>query len=489
MKKFFSMMAVIAAMFAFASCEATPDVDETPSSTKLATPVVEIVDVTETGFTAKWAAVEGATSYAISTNITDQKLVNTSEASYKFENLNKGEYTVRVKASGEGKEDSDFSEVKKVTITGATSADWFTQTVALVEDNAENRAMGRYPFNAVDFVWKGTGVKELVYGMFETEEIASMSDEDVVSSMQYSLDGEMLAEVNSAEGFARSFTGLQGSTSYTLFAYVTNEAGVKYLAKGSVTTAESQLTDQAKAWIGTWTAKSTEILAWVTVQSDKDLNGDLVVDEKDAYTDLQVKAGELPYELAITPYPGYTTVAYIDGLSVWGADMPNLAFFEIGNQGQNYLIVTNGLVLDEDYGIEWATVCELYGVTDQNGEAIPDGTLSFVGGSYDTFIFELTADGSVVCEMGEAYLNNEKTATCVSVSTDVYMASGNSYYLYGEDANGDGTLGDDEVFTEYHAGPISGFVKTADEVQTASVRKAAHAMPLKSNIGSSVIVK
>ena len=482
-------MAVIAAMFAFASCTDTPTDGVTPEAKKLATPVVEIVDVTETGFTAKWAAVEGATSYAISTNITDQKLVNTSEASCKFENLNKGEYTVRVKASGEGKDDSDFSEVKKVTITGATSADWFTQTVALVEDNAENRAMGRYPFNAVDFVWKGTGVKELVYGMFETEEIASMSDEDVVSSMQYSLDGEMLAEVNSAEGFARSFTGLQGSTSYTLFAYVTNEAGVKYLAKGSVTTAESQLTDQAKAWIGTWTAKSTEILAWVTVQSDKDLNGDQVVDEKDAYTDLQVKAGELPYELAITPYPGYTTVAYIDGLSVWGADMPNLAFFEIGNQGQNYLIVTNGLVLDEDYGIEWATVCELYGVTDQNGEAIPDGTLSFVGGSYDTFIFELTADGSVVCEMGEAYLNNEKTATCVSVSTDVYMASGNSYYLYGEDANGDGTLGDDEVFTEYHAGPISGFVKTADEVQTASVRKAAHAMPLKSNIGSSVIVK
>ena len=476
------MMAVIAAMFAFASCEATPDVDETPSSTKLATPVVEIVDVTETGFTAKWAAVEGATSYAISTNITDQKLVNTSEASYKFENLNKGEYTVRVKASGEGKEDSDFSEVKKVTLTGATSADWFTQTVALVEDNAENRAMGRYPFNAVDFVWKGTGVKELFYGMFETESIASMSDEEIVSNMQYSLDGEMLAEVNSAEGFARSFTGLQGSTSYTLCALATNEAGVKYLAKGSVTTTETQLTDQAKAWIGTWTAKSTEILAWVTV-TDEDINGDKVVDEKDAYTDLQVKDGEIPYELAITPYPGYTDFAFIDGLSVWGADMPNLAQFIIGQQGQNYLVVANGTILDEDYGIEWATVCEINGY-----DGIEDGTLSFVGGGYETFIFELT-DNGVACEMGSGYLNEEKTATYDAVSTDVYVAEGNSYYLYGEDTNEDGALGDDEVFTEYHAGAISGFVKTADEVQTASVRKAAHAMPLKSNISSSVIVK
>lgn len=476
-------MAVIAAMFAFASCETTPADGVTPEVTKLATPVVEIVDVTETGFTAKWAAVEGATSYAISTNIPDQKLVNTSETSYKFENLNKGEYTVRVKASGEGKEDSDFSEVKKVTLTGATSADWFTQTVALVEDNAENRAIGRYTFNAVDFVWKGTGVKELFYGMFETESIASMSDDEIISNMQYSLDGEMLAEVNSAEGFARSFTGLQGSTSYTLCALATNEAGVKYLAKGSVTTTETQLTDQAKAWIGTWTAKSTEILAWVTVQ-DEDINGDEVVDENDAYTDLQVQAGEIPYELAITPYPGYTDVAFIDGLSVWGADMPNLAFFVIGDQGQNYLVVTNGTIIDENYGIEWATVCEINGYT-----GIPDGTLSFVGGGYETFIFELTDNGEVVCEMGAGYLNEEKTATYDAVSTDVYVANGNSYYLYGEDANEDGALGDDEVFTEYHAGAITDFVKTADEVQTSSVRKAAHAMPLKSNIGSSVIVK
>lgn len=476
-------MAVIAAMFAFASCEATPDVDETPSSTKLATPVVEIVDVTETGFTAKWAAVEGATSYSLSTNIANQKMVTTNEVSYKFENLNRGEYTVRVKATGEGKEDSDFSEMVKVTLTGATSADWFTQTVALVEDSAENRKFGYYQFNAVDFVWKGTGVKELVYGMFETEKIASMSDEDIVSNMQSSLDGELLAEVNSAEGFARTFTGLQGSTSYTLCALATNEAGVKYLAKGSVTTTETQLTDQAKAWIGTWTAKSTEILAWVTV-TDEDINGDKVVDEKDAYTDLQVKDGEIPYELAITPYPGYTDFAFIDGLSVWGADMPNLAQFIIGQQGQNYLVVANGTILDEDYGIEWATVCEINGYT-----GIEDGTLSFVGGGYETFIFELTADGVVACEMGSGYLNEEKTATFEAVSTDVYVANGNSYYLYGEDTNEDGALGDDEVFTEYHAGAISGFVKTADEVQTASVRKAAHAMPLKSNISSSVIVK
>ena len=475
-------MAVIAAMFAFASCETTPDVSNEPESTKLATPAVEILDVTETGFSVKWNAVEGATSYTISTNIANQKMVNTAETSFTFENLNKGEYTVRVKATGEGKEDSDFSEQKKVKLTGATSIDWFTQTISLVEDTEENKALGRYPFNAADFSWKGTGVVELLYSMFLSEDIARMSEEDIVSQLKPA-DGKIITEVNSEEGATYSFTGLQGSTKYTLCAYVTNEAGLSFLAKNEITTTETQLTDQAKAWIGTWTAKSNEILAWVTVQSEKDLNGDEVVDENDAYIELQVQDGEIPYELAITPYPGYTDVAIIDGLSVWGADMPNLAFFEIGKQGQNRLVVTNGTVLDQNYGIEWATVCEINGY-----DGIPDGTLSFVGGGYETFIFELTADG-VVCEMGVGVLNEEGTATCTSVSTDVYVAGNGSYSLYGEDANGDGALGDDEVFSEYHAGPITGFVKTADEVQTASVRKAAHAMPLKSNISSSVIVK
>ena len=458
-------MAVIAAMFAFASCEATPDVDETPSSTKLATPVVEIVDVTETGFTAKWAAVEGATSYSLSTNIANQKMVTTNEVSYKFENLNRGEYTVRVKATGEGKEDSDFSEMVKVTLTGATSADWFTQTVALVEDSAENRKFGYYQFNAVDFVWKGTGVKELVYGMFETEKIASMSDEDIVSNMQSSLDGELLAEVNSAEGFARTFTGLQGSTKYTLCALATNEAGIQYLAKNDIVTAETQLTDQAKAWLGTWTAKTNEKMVW----SEEGIG---------------VADGELAHSLSITSVPGYADYVYIDGFSVWGEGlgMEALGQMAIGKNGENYLYIWNNVEIQQDNKgntLGWTTFSLI-----SNFSPEYDGQILSVGGDYPSHILELTEEG-VVCTMYVGSLDEQGVSRFEVVSNDLYWHVGDQIYLLEMDLNEDGET---EYFTEYHAGEIVDFVKTADEVVAPqSVRKANYTFN-KSQF-SSVVIK
>jgi predicted small lipoprotein YifL len=53
MRKFFSMMVALAAMFTFAACETTPE-EPTPSKgTKIDAPQVEITDVVEDGFTAK----------------------------------------------------------------------------------------------------------------------------------------------------------------------------------------------------------------------------------------------------------------------------------------------------------------------------------------------------------------------------------------------------------------------------------------------------
>lgn len=477
MKKFFSMMAVIAAMFAFASCETTPDVPNEPESTKLATPAVEILDVTETGFSVKWNAVEGATSYTISTNIANKKMVNTAETSFTFENLNKGEYTVRVKATGEGKEDSDFSEVKKVNLTGATSIDWFTQTISLVEDTEENKALGRYPFNAADFNWKGTGVVELLYSMFLSEDIARMSEEDIVSQLK-AADGEIITEVNSEEGATYTFTGLQGSTKYTLCAYVTNEAGLSFLAKNEITTAESELTDQAKAWLGTWTAKSTEKLVWYEFVSEED---------GETYMDIKADAGDMTYNLEIAPYPGYTDYAYIYGLSVWGETVPTIGVFYMDKNYNNYLITTNEVVLQEgsNYTIEWGSICVINGYP-----GIPDGTLSFVGGDYETFIFKMTENGPV-CIMGGGYLNEEGTATYEVFSSDIYMASGNNYSLYGQDFNENGELDEDEYFTEYHAGEIVDFVKTGEaQTQAMASRKAANAMPLNANYSyNSVVIK
>ena len=458
-------MAVIAAMFAFASCTDTPADGLTPEATKLATPVVEIVDVTETGFTAKWAAVEGATSYSLSTNIANQKMVTTNEVSYKFENLNRGEYTVRVKATGEGKEDSDFSEMVKVNLTGATSADWFTQTVALVEDTAENRKYGFYQFNAVDFVWKGTGVASVMYSLFEAESIKGWSDDEIANQLEGSLDGEMLAEVNSAEGFARTFSGLQGSTKYTLCALATNEAGIQYLAKNDIVTAETQLTDQAKAWLGTWTAKTNEKMVWSE-------EGIVVAD------------GELAHSLSITSVPGYADYVYIDGLSVWGEGlgMEALGQMAIGKNGENYLYIWNNVAIQQDNSgatLGWTTFALI-----SNYHPDYDGQLTPVGGDYPSHILELTEEG-VVCTMYVGSLDEQGVSRFEAVSNDLYWSDGQQIYILEMDLNEDGET---EYFTEYHAGEIVDFVKTADEVVAPqSVRKANYTFN-KSQF-SSVVIK
>ena len=459
------MMAVIAAMFAFASCADTPDMGVSPEVTKLATPVVEIVDVTETGFTAKWAAVEGATSYSLSTNIANQKMVTTNEVSYKFENLNRGEYTVRVKATGEGKEDSDFSEMVKVTLTGTTSADWFTQTVALVEDTAENRKYGYYQFNAVDFVWKGTGVASVMYSLFEAESIKGWSDDEIINQLEGNLDGESLVEVNSAEGFARTFTGLQGSTKYTLCALATNEAGIQYLAKNDIVTAETQLTDQAKAWLGTWTAKTNEKLVWSE-------EGIVVAD------------GELAHSLSITSVPGYADYVYIDGLSVWGEGLglEALGQMAIGKNGENYLYIWNNVAIQQDNSgatLGWTTFSLISNYhPDYDGQIVP------VGGDYPSHILELTEEG-VVCTMYVGTLDEQGVSRFEAISNDLYWSDSQQIYILEMDLNEDGET---EFFTEYHAGEIVDFVKTADEVVAPqSVRKANYTFN-KSQF-SSVVIK
>ena len=465
MKKFFSMMAVIAAMFAFASCETTPDVPNEPESTKLATPAVEILDVTETGFSVKWNAVEGATSYTISTNIANQKVVNTAETSFTFENLNKGEYTVRVKATGEGKEDSDFSEVKKVNLTGATSIDWFTQTISLVEDNEENKALGRYPFNAADFCWKGTGVVELIYGMFYAEDVAGMSEEDIVSQLK-PVDGAIITEVNSEEGANYCFEGLQGSTTYTLCTFVKNEAGITFLVKSNVTTTETEATEETKAWMGTWTAKSVETLVWSET-------GEITAGE-----------GEMAYDLSITTVPGYADYLLVDGFSVWGKGYGFDALGQVakGENGENYLYIWNGYEVARDSqsgaSLSWTSFSYI-----SNYSPEYDGLLLAVGGSYPSHIFEMTAEG-VVCYMYAGELNGGGKFDVFS--SDLYWGDeeGMIYiFEYDSDQNGES-----EYFTEYHAGAVVDMEKTGEAAAQAMASRKADVRFNKSQF-SSVVIK
>lgn len=319
MKKFFSMMMIAAAAISFAACgEDTPDgpVNPTPNGSKLETPAPEATEVAETEFTIAWEAVANADSYTVNLK---GKNYTTAETSYKFENMNAGEYTVRVKATGEGYKDSDFGQVV-VTLTGATSVTWFESSVAPAEENPEK---GYGPYNAVAFTWKGTGVKSLSYGLYISENLMSVDDETIKDALT-AIGAEDLAVVNSAEGLSAVIGPISGGTTYTMCLLAVNEAGIEFFSKEEVTTETAEASDAAKAWAGAWTVNSTK-------KYSIDQNGDgTVVDGAETFT------------VNITTSPNDPDEVVIDGWSVLGE-----GFTTYGSVEGDTLYILNGTYLGE----------------------------------------------------------------------------------------------------------------------------------------------
>ena len=319
MKKFFSMMMIAAAAISFAACgEDTPDgpVNPTPNGSKLETPAPEATEVAETEFTIAWEAVANADSYTVNLK---GKNYTTAETSYKFENMNAGEYTVRVKATGEGYKDSDFGQVV-VTLTGATSVTWFESSVAPAEENPEK---GYGPYNAVAFTWKGTGVKSLSYGLYISENLMSVDDETIKDALT-AIGAEDLAVVNSAEGLSAVIGPISGGTTYTMCLLAVNEAGIEFFSKEEVTTETAEPSAEAQAWVGTWTVNSTQ-------KYSIDQNGDgTVVDGAETFT------------VNITTSPNDPDEVVIDGWSVLGE-----GFTTYGSVEGDTLYILNGTYLGE----------------------------------------------------------------------------------------------------------------------------------------------
>ena len=319
MKKFFSMMMIAAAAISFAACgEDTPDgpVNPTPNGSKLETPAPEATEVAETEFTIAWEAIANADSYTVNLK---GKNYTTAETSYKFENMNAGEYTVRVKATGEGYKDSDFGQVV-VTLTGATSVDWFESSVAPAQENPEK---GYGPYNAVAFTWKGTGVKSLSYGLYLSENLMGVDNKTIQDALT-AIGAEDLAVVNSAEGLSAVIGPISGGTTYTMCLLAVNEAGIEFFSKEEVTTETAEASDAAKAWAGAWTVNSTK-------KYSIDQNGDgTVVDGADTFT------------VNITTSPNDPDEVVIDGWSVLGE-----GFTTYGSVEGDTLYILNGTYLGE----------------------------------------------------------------------------------------------------------------------------------------------
>ena len=392
MKKFFSMMMIAAATFAFAACTPSdePTDDPKPAGKKLETPA-PTAEAGDTFFTVSWEAISGADSYTLNCK---GKNYTTAETSYKFENLNAGDYTVRVKATGAGREDSDFGSVT-VTLTGATSVNWFESSCKPAE---VNEAEGYGPYNAIEFTWKGTNVKSLAYGLYYADNLIGVSDTDIKNALTL-VDDKTLAAVNSAEGLTSVLGPVDGGTTFAMCLLVTNAEGIEFFSKQEVTTLTAEPSEATKAWIGTWTVNSTQ------KYSINDQGEGTVLEQADSFT------------VTITPSASNPDEVVIDGFSVLGE-----GFITYGSVEGETLYILNGtnLGMSEDgafyyYWLGWYD----FGITI---DAYPSNIVT-LNGTSATSTNEMTF-----------YDENNNEVPVVCYASDVFGVTdgGNIYFLIPE---------------------------------------------------------
>ena len=327
MKKFFSMMLIAMATISMVACsESKTDEGKgqggNTTGAKLETPAPVVDEKGDTFVVVSWEAIEGAQSYKL---ILKGKFYNTNETSYKFENLNAGTYTIMVQAIGEGSDTSEFGSVV-VEITGATEVDWFTVTAQPAEVNEEE---GIGPYNAIDFVWKGTGVKTLAYGLYYADQLIGVSQSEIKAALTDVDDAEVIADVNSEEGFAGTFGPIDGGTNFAMCVCVTNNDGLEFFTMVEVATETAEPSEAAQAWIGTWEVKSTQ------KYSIDQTGAGTVVEEADTFTVTITAGASDPNEVIVDGWSvlgeGFITVGEVEGDTLFILNGTNLGASEDGS--------------------------------------------------------------------------------------------------------------------------------------------------------------
>jgi hypothetical protein len=365
-----------------------------PTESKLATPSVSISDVSETGFTAKWNNITGADKYTVNCN---GKSYSTTNTSYTFNNLEAGNYVVKVKASGSGYKDSDYGEAS-VTISGATTACWFSQSIAPAELDESN---GYAPYNALEFNWEGSGVESLYYGLFYAEDAKGVDDSTIISNLEGPVKDEIIDSICSAGGFSSVFSGLDSSTEFLFCTYVTFVDGTTQLKKSYATTDAAEL--DTASWYGTWEVKSTKMYSI-------NQNGQgSYVNQADTFT------------VTIAPNNQDPDYVIIDGFSVLG-----LGFETLGLVDGDTLRIYNGIDLGENedgsFNFYWIGWYNVDGVDDILSDTIPSNIVT-LNGTTATSTNEFTLEYS-----------DGTPASVKCYCSDVFGVSpdGNIYFLIDE---------------------------------------------------------
>lgn len=434
------MMAVLAAMFAFASCEPTPDPgpEPTPETKKLATPELTVTK-TPTSFTVSWNAVVNAQQYMVNMG---GKNYNTTECEYTFENLNAGTYTVRVQATATGYEASDAAK-EVVEITGATEVDWFEQTLSKITEPVEvTDAYGDTFFvNGWDgflYSWKGTDVADIKAGIFSTEQIEGMGASDLKEYLDPA-GQDIVSAVNSAEGYEGVITGCTGSTSYTVCVLVTNADGVEFFKKNEITTDVAVATEEAEAWFGEWTCTTEQIF---TFQNNTSLDK--------CFSNQTVE-----HTLNIVQFEGYTDRLLVDGFSSMGPNTPAVGYLYEGENGENILALMNEAMIayGEGYYDTWVSC----------GQFSDDKSYNFMLGGFPVHMLVMNADGTVEAQ---SYIQpipyNQNGDTFTPMAFGVCAWDGDKQIRFYMDEN--------EKTFPFYAGAMKNIAKKSATPSMASVR-------------------
>lgn len=430
------MMVALAAMFTFAACETTPD-EPTPSQgTKIAAPQVEITDVVEDGFTAKWGAVENAKSYSViltKANSTKTETKNVTETSVTFSNLGIGTYTVSVKAiANDGYKDSDYGKAS-TAVEGLTEADWFQLSVFVTNEYEEQ---GYYSYNSMFYTMKGENVVAVSCIVTTAAAAANYTTDEILAKLQ-ALDSDSVARINSADGLFSAVGQCPANTELVFYALAENANGATVFTNKSAKTTEMVVPDSMKAFIGTYEATVANYCKY-----DED-GSEVYVPTTDKFefiVDFDAEMGAL----------------MVDGFSVLGADYPTLANVEDG-----MLAIYSGISLGEAQGYTyvWLTMGDLY-------QEAADGSFSPVAGEQGKFYAEQWASHYLVEENGAyacnaaAYDMGDGTILSI-VFNDVFAIQGQSLYFL-----------IDAWPAYYRAGDFA-VVKTSNEVKDLAPEQAS----------------
>ena len=424
------MMVALAAVFTFAACETTPE-EPTPSKgTKIAAPQVEITDVVEDGFTAKWGAVENAKSYSVvlsKANSSKTETQNVTETSVTFSGLGIGTYTVSVKAiANEGYKDSDYAKAT-TAVEGATSVEWFELSVFVTNDYASK---GYYSYNSVFYTMKGTNVASVSVMIATAEAAASYTTEEILSKLQPE-SADTVSAINTADGFFSVVKPCPADTELVFYALAENTDGASVFTQKTVKTAEVVVPEAFKPWIGTYTASYTKLVSG---------NGTI--------TDT---AGEFTL---IMDYDPANDALAVGGISAaFGLTAPTLAFFN--DEGTLEIYTGIGLGTAQGYEVksaifghwsDWDETTQAW-ILDEKGPYVFDDFLP-------AYSVVKAADGAITAEpLSIEYDYQNEAGEALKAKIDVL-----SIGIFG--FNAEGVAAWDKTF---YAGSWN-LVKTSDEV-------------------------